>query len=160
MTLVECLVSLALSSIVLAGIYHILGITFAAQAESDRRYKLHADTQKIMRRVSNAIDSAERKKRQDLLGKGTETTGDWLYQYDPVKKQVVIVKYEWSAANQSLNETIGSAQPVTILTNVTDFRAESLTTNSDTALISVTLTVGAAPDQVTITETRRLGGSS
>lgn len=159
MTLIECLVSLALSSIVLAGTYHTLGIAFAGQAEAGIRYRLHADAQKSMRRISDAINLAERRKKQDLLVKSLFSTGDWLNRLDPVKNQSTIFRYDWSALNQALVETVGASQPVTILTNVTDFKVESLPTNSDVSLISVTLKVGTAPDQVTITETRRLGGA-
>lgn len=155
-TMVECLASLALSAVVLAGLNHLLTLTFASQAEADRRYRLHAEAQKIMNQVGISINLAYPKSK-DFLQVASGSTSNWLDRYDSTNKKI-IYKYDWSVANQALTHTVGDAKPVTLLTNVTNFVAESVVTNTNTPLITVTLTVSIPPDQVTITETRRLGG--
>lgn len=159
MTLLECLVATAISGLLLAGLVHIMNMSLAAQAHEKAVHERFTETMTVMRRISWAVERAQRKRTQNLTNKNPTDTGDWLDEYDPATGVTLKRRYTWSAVDRNLQEKIGDAAAVVILTNVTDFRMEAVNTQSDNALLAYTLAVGDPPDQIILSETRRLGGA-
>lgn len=160
MTLVECLASMAISLVLLAGLSGILDIGFAGYQENQQFAARLGNIDAVIARLTWAIESAERKKGSELVDKtGRDHTSDTWFDRKDATGKIVALRYEWNSVNKTLNEYDGMGIPQAILADVADFRVTSpFTTDTSTALILVTLTVQRNDVPVTFTLSRSLGG--
>lgn len=157
MTLLECLIALVISSVILGGLTHVLTIALASYDAAGTRHEVHSQAQAVMRRIENAVNKAERKKKEELIVKDASTSGEWFYRMSADGKKVIIT-YAWSAANEVLNEIDDTGIPRAILNDVQNFSVTAPASN-DTALVAISLTVGSDDKELTLRETLRLGGA-
>lgn len=156
-SLVECLATVAISAIVLAGLAPVLGVTLDTYKAAQGIYQQRANAHIAMARIVDAILVGGRKSTLSKLGP-MPTSGDWL---DGTTSDGKLrkISYTWSSASNSLSEhdDLNKINQV-ILSNVTGFGITVSPSNDDT-LVTVALTMGSGTEAVRLTETVRLGGA-
>lgn len=154
MTLIECLLSLAISAILLTGMTHMLGVGLASNDLSEAKQENLAQARIMMRRIAWFVAAASVKK---ATSKTDDTTsGAWLDTYDPVVKQKVTFSYTWDGKHLIERDNSGLER---YIKNVTGFSIREAKWSTESAsLVDVSLTIGSGEEAVTISETLRLGG--
>lgn len=160
LTLIECLVAMALSSLVLAGMAHVLNVTSLSQATLQDSYQQRVAAETVMRRIAHAAWTATPKKVGDLVPKNASESGDWFYTRDSTGK-TVIRRFSWNASTGILSETGDSGYPEALLDKVEHFSVTSVTPAAvtDATLVAITMTVTRGDMRFTTAETIRLGGA-
>lgn len=158
MTLIECLVAAAISGLLLAGLSHVMTLSLKADEAERATHERLKDTMAAMRRIAWSIEKANRKRTQPLNNNSPGDTKEWLDEFIPATGVTIKRRYMWNSSSRTLQEEINGAVPIVILNDVSFFSMQALNPATDNALITYTITTGDAPDQVTLTDTRRLGG--
>lgn len=159
MTLVECLASMAISVVLLAGLTGVLNLGLAGYRENKQFSEHVGDINSIIQRLTWAIETAERKKRSELIDKtGREHTSEtWFDRKDSTGKTIVL-RYDWNSANKTLNEYDDQNIARALLTDVDSFSVTSpSTTDTQVALILVTMRVQRNGIPITFNLSRPLG---
>lgn len=157
MTLIECVIAIALTGLVLSGTSHLLTVTLkmyeAGREEESPKYR----ARQVMDRIVWAMDTATQKKKADLPPQNDPTkSGPWFDRIDATGKNVSL-EYKWDSTSRILREKDdATGLDYGILNNVSDFSVTS-PDNTEMPVVRVSLTVGDPPDAVTFVEERRLG---
>jgi prepilin-type N-terminal cleavage/methylation domain-containing protein len=158
MTLLECVIAVALGALVLAGTSHLLNVALTGYQAGHQKESPEHRIRQVMDRIVWAMETATRRKKSELSKQNDPTkSGDWFERTDAAGKKIKL-EYRWDDTSRVLRESDDSTGlDYGILNNVTNF---SVTSPDDTemAVVRVSLTVGDPPDQVTLVEKRRLGG--
>lgn len=158
-TLLECLIAVAMGALILTGTASLL--TIALQANDDRSDPTpHDRARQVMDRIVWAMETATRLKKSELpLQNDTTKSGLWFDRIDPDTGKKVEIEYRWDVGTSVLRErNAETGLDSGILTNVSNFSVTA-PDNTHAAVVTVSLTFGNPPDQITLVEKRRLGGA-